>query len=148
MIKAAEAARRDQKESDPNTRIDALARALGYEYAEGEYSRPMTKTERAVRVKRTYTRKVAAAPKETPATRKRAMRGAQLTTVFYDGVRALEVGQELDVTDTCKGNRISFESMLNRIATFQWQERHNHGRQGVRYTVRREHWRIKVRREA
>lgn len=131
--------------------LNALALALGFRLnPQTLVYEPIPKTRAPWGSKTRKGRKLrtTAAPTTTAVARTtRRARGLELGAQLYANVRALEVGQSLDITDDVKRAAASYDSIVKRIGTFQWKERHDNGTR-VSYRVARAHWRITVTRLA
>lgn len=121
------------KKADEGTvRVNALARALGYVYKDGEYT-----TGRAPRQQRAHAQAI-----ETPGPvrRTRTPRRRRSNTMWpgevYENIRVLHVGATLDITEHVRASRIDLKRTRGRISQFAFLERAH--RPGVRYKVHRE----------
>lgn len=118
--------------TDPTARIDALARALGLHFTEGEYVKEKPeRTFRKVKVNATKKRAEPKKPRKIVRTRETSM-----IKEDWERVRALGVGEEVNMSPIMRELNISRRSLTKRLSTWQWMQRKN-GHNGTWRTVKR-----------
>lgn len=128
----------EETRPEPADKIDALATALGFSFENGEY----VKARKVRKIRRT--KKQEGQPVFRLGTRRKL---ATLGSHVFRAVAALHVGEEYDITDAARAAHRPMESIIKSIGTFQWKQRVNFDARTT-YVVRRENWRIIVRRAA
>lgn len=108
---------RENGPEDTFAHINALATTLGFRLVGKEYvAIENPAAPRAVR-RAVAKRPVAPAPVAVAT----STRGRNLPKSFYTGLKALEVGQEVNITAALRAGRCDFDTFRNRLSA--WQSR-------------------------
>lgn len=120
MIKASQYQQTTKATEPANERIDALAVALGFTFSNGQYK----KIDRRRKEHKTVAQTTA------PVQRKRRTRRAyrQVAPNTYKSIRALAVGESVDVTSNLMHARITPAQFVERLYKWTWNENNMHGR--------------------
>lgn len=100
------------EEVEDVSRIDALARALGFEFSEGEYVKRRKDRRGRPRL-----------AKRVPGVTTRTGARNKLKKDVYDSLSSLRAGDRLDVTDAMRTQRISIKQMQTRMYTLAYRIR-------------------------